>query len=101
MANGNPINNLEHNNLSPVEYSIPQEIALYSFLTAQQKASFAEQSYLRTYYDEYNYTDYAGAVFIMPPNPIILPKINVYNGIAPLDGQPQIDPPYPWQTYFQ
>ena len=101
MANGNPINNLEHDNLSPVDYSNGIERKYYNALPQSQVTTMRDQTYLRTYYDQFEYRNYAGDVFIMPPYPIYLPKINVYNGIAPMQLQPSIDPLYPWESFYQ
>lgn len=101
MANGNPLNNLEHNNLSPKEYSVPQERAIYPAYSAGEIHTFSKQTYLRTEYNPFKYDNYAGTVYIAPPNPIYLPKINVYNGIAPMRLQPSINPLYPWENFYE
>lgn len=98
MANGYPLNNLEHDNLTPREYSLPIERRLASAYGSQVIDAVGKQTYLPSEYTGVRFDDYAGIVFITPPVPTILPNIPLYNGIAPLGLQPQIDPPYPYEV---
>lgn len=88
MANGNPLNNLEHNNIPPREYSASN---YHAYLT-----SVYAQSYCQTPWNEYKFDDYAGDVYIIPPRPIYLSTEIPYNGIAPLKLMETINPPYPY-----
>jgi hypothetical protein len=94
MANGNPLNNQEHNNLTPFEYSNPSELKIYNALS-RSSATF-DQTYLQSTYTGLEFKDYAGIVYISPPNPIIIPSRQRYDGIAPLSLQPSINAPYPY-----
>ena len=94
MANGNPLYNQEHNNLPPVDYSVPQERKIYNALGMSNAIS--EQTYLPSSYSGVEFRDYAGIVYISPPNPIIIPSRQRYDGIAPMKLQPSIDPAYPY-----
>lgn len=88
MANGNPINNLEHWNELPRAYSASNYEA---YLT-----SIYAQTYLQTAWNEFLFTDYAGEVYIIPPRPTFLSTEIPYNGIAPLKLMETINPPYPY-----
>lgn len=94
MTNGNPIFNQEHNNLSPREYSVREENAIYNAL--QMNDALLQQTYLPSTYSGLEYKDYAGIVYISAPNPIIIPSRSRYDGIAPMKLQPSLDPPYPY-----
>ena len=95
MANGNVINSVEHNGLSPYDYSNRQELAYYDNLQ-QNFSPVSDQTYLPFQYNQFRFDDYAGIFVISPPNPIIIPSEPAYNGIAPMKLMPTIDPPYPY-----
>jgi len=94
MANGNPLNNIEHWNQSPAEYSVPQERKYYDAI--DNNNAVLKQTYLPSTYTGLEFRDYAGVVYISPPNPIIIPSRSHYDGIAPMSLQPSINPPYPY-----
>ncbi len=94
MANGQPLNNIEHWNQSPEQYSVPQERKIYNALGNND--AVLQQTYLQSTYSGVEFRDYAGVVYISPPNPIIIPSRSHYDGIAPMNLMPSINPPYPY-----
>lgn len=98
MANGNPLNNLEHNNETPFEYSLPIERSYANASGSQVANAIPKQTYLASEYTGVIFNNYGGIVIMNPPVPTILPHIPIYNGIAPVGLMPQIDPPYPYET---
>lgn len=96
--NGNPVNAQEHFNLSPREYSASD---YHSLVVASAQV---KQAYCSSWYTGTEFRDYAGTVYISPPTPIIIPSEARYDGIAPMQLQPTINPPYPWEvrnaTYY-
>ena len=74
--------------------SVPQEVKIYNALVGV--AAIPEQTYLPSSYTGLEFKDYAGIVYITPPDPIIIPSRQRYDGIAPMRLQPSINPPYPY-----
>jgi len=95
MANGQVINSVEHWGLSPEQYSVKPELVEYNGLRKFSNA-IPEQTYLQSSYTGLEYKDYAGIVYIVPPNPIYIPSRSRYDGIAPMNLMPSINPPYPY-----
>ncbi len=97
MANGIAANNQEHGGLAPEQYSNRQEIEEYNAL--RTSSPIENQTYLQSSYSGVEYKNYAGIVVISPPNPIVIPSRQRYDGIAPMRLQPSINPPYPYDPH--
>lgn len=98
MANPNVIQSVEHYGIAPRDYSNSD----YQSLVVAETALL--QTYGATNYTGVRFDNYAGIVVVLPPSPIYNPSEARYDGIAPIDLQPKIDPPYPWEipnaTYY-
>lgn len=98
MANGNVVNSVEHYGLAPEQYSNSQEVKYYGYLQDTVAEAASKQTYLPGMtYSPFQFRDYAGLFLITPSNPIIIPSDRAYQGIAPMELQPSIDVPYPYQ----